>query len=89
MERPPAFSYQQRPVVHFPQNRDTCTEFTLKRHKINHEVREIVCRGDVLEPECLAPCFDKEDWKKDRVPEDGRIIRDRSYEELKRERMKF
>ena len=31
MERPPAFSYQQRPVVHFPQNRDIQIEDVTNR----------------------------------------------------------
>ena len=44
--------------------------------------------GKVLPIDCVTPSFDKTDVKRDLIPEDGQIIRDRSYEEVKRERMK-
>jgi hypothetical protein len=51
-------------------------------------VIDIICTGGVLPLECVAPAFDRKDFKSDLVPEDGQIIRDRTYDELKRERLK-
>lgn len=65
-----------------------CTDFTIKRHREEGYVVEIVRRGEVLEPECRAPSFDWKDLKNGTVPEDGQIFSDKSYEDLKRERMK-
>ncbi|SHI52380.1 hypothetical protein SAMN02745216_00074 [Desulfatibacillum alkenivorans DSM 16219] len=63
-----------------------CTEFSVLRHKAEGYVVDIVCRGDVLEPELVAPPFDFKDFDNDLVPEDGQIISDVSYDELKRQR---
>jgi hypothetical protein len=65
-----------------------CSRFTVRRHKTAGYVVEIACAGDVLQPECEAPPFDKNDAKRGLIPEDGQIIRDRSYEQVKRERLK-
>lgn len=65
-----------------------CTEFTVLRNRQNGEALELVCGGDVLEPECIAPPFDEKDEKQGLIPEDGRIYTDRCYDRLKRERMK-
>ncbi|WP_051327573.1 hypothetical protein [Desulfatibacillum aliphaticivorans] len=63
-----------------------CTEFSVLRHGTEGYVVDIVCRGDVLEPEIVAPPFDFKDFDNDLVPEDGQIISDVSYDELKRQR---
>ena len=64
-----------------------CKQFTIRRHKKAQYVVDILCSGDVIEPEAVAPHYDKLDWKKG-VPEDGQIFSDRSYDDIKQERMK-
>lgn len=68
--------------VHLPR-RFPCTDFTVRRHKTEGYVAEITCRGAVLEPQVMAPSFSKENWQRGNVPEDGQIISDVTYEELK------
>lgn len=65
-----------------------CSQFTVRRHRKAGYVVEIVIGGEVLEPECLAPAMDRSDVKRGWRPEDGQVFRNRSYEELKRERLK-
>jgi hypothetical protein len=64
-----------------------CTEFTVRRHKTERFVVDISCGGNVLEPEIIAPAFKRSDWKMNRVPEDGQVVRDRGFEALLRERV--
>ena len=64
-----------------------CTEFTVRRHRTEGYVVDLLCRGEVLEPEVVAPPFTWEDHKRGIVPEDGQILRDREYDDLKRERL--
>jgi len=59
------------------------TEFTVRRHKQKGHVVDIVCGGTVLEPELVATPFHDVDFKDGKVPEDGEIIRDRTYDEVK------
>ena len=65
-----------------------CTEFTVRRHVKGGYVVDIDCRGAALEPEVLAPTFSPEEFRRGAVPKDGEIIRDRSYDEIKAERMR-
>ena len=65
-----------------------CSKFTVRRHKTAGYVVDIVCSGNVLPIECEAPHFDKTDMKRGLIPEDGQIFRDRSYAQLKGERLK-
>ncbi|MCL4180209.1 MAG: hypothetical protein KJ072_21010 [Verrucomicrobia bacterium] len=65
-----------------------CSRFTVRRHKSEGYVVDIVCEGGVLNPECVAPSFDEQDAKHGLIPEDGQVYRDRSYDQLKRERLK-
>jgi len=62
-----------------------CTEFTTRRHKLEQCVVDIVCRGQVLEPEANAPAF--QESEADQIPDDEEIIRSKTYEQLKSERM--
>lgn len=62
-----------------------CTEFTVRRHKKEGYVVDIVCGGTVLEPEFVAPPFGKEVWRANGVPEDGEVMTGTSYDQLKRE----
>ncbi len=65
-----------------------CSEFTIRKHKTAGYVVDIVCGGEALPIECEAPSFDKRDGRLDLIPTDGRLFRDRSYDELKKERLK-
>jgi hypothetical protein len=65
-----------------------CSEFTILRHKETNHVVDIICAGRGLPIECEAPPFNKEDFQNECVPEDGQVIRDRSYDEIKKERLK-
>ena len=64
-----------------------CTDFTIQRHKSEGYVVDILCRGAVLEPECIAPPFEKKAFKQGLIPEDGHIFFDQSYDDLIIERM--
>jgi len=59
-----------------------CTEFEILRHQITKDAWEIHCLGTVIKPECTTPHF----TDIDQIPEDGTIISDRSYDEIKMER---
>lgn len=65
-----------------------CTEFTLQRHKDAGYVMNIVCAGKVLPIECVAPPFTKDAVDRGLVPDDGEVVRNRSYEDLKWELLK-
>lgn len=64
-----------------------CTEFTVLRRKDAGYVVHLLCLGTVLQPECLAPHFEKADWQRG-LSEDGDILAGKTYDEIKRERMK-
>lgn len=64
-----------------------CTDFVVKRHIIEGYVVEIVTRGTPFEAEEIAPSFSRSDYRLSTVPEDGDIIRDKPYEEIKNERL--
>jgi hypothetical protein len=64
-----------------------CTDFTVKRHRRSGDLADLICRGDAFEPETVAPPFDDAEYRRGAVPEDGQVIRDRSYDEIKRERL--
>jgi hypothetical protein len=60
-----------------------CTDFTIRRHKTEGYVVEIICRGTVLEPEFFAPPFPRQKGWLERIPEDGELISDTTYDALK------
>ncbi|MCL1888067.1 MAG: hypothetical protein FWF96_04265 [Kiritimatiellaeota bacterium] len=62
-----------------------CVEFEVLRHRVEKYALDVACHGAVLEPECVAPSFGDND---DFPPEDGTLISDRSYDEIKTERLK-
>jgi len=43
--------------------------------------------GEALEPEVIAPAFALDDFEMEDLPEDGEIITNRTYDELKLDRM--
>jgi hypothetical protein len=59
-----------------------CTEFTLQRDKQNGQVVDIVCAGTQLSPEIMPLALSDVNFTPAPVPEDGQIIRDRTYDEL-------
>ena len=61
-----------------------CTRFTVRRHRDEGFVVDILCRGDLLEPESVGPAFQREDYRRGRVSEDGDVITGESFDELKR-----
>jgi hypothetical protein len=66
-----------------------CTEFTILRDKRDGLIVDVVCGGKVIEPEGEAPHFTEADYESGRLPEDGQIISDRRYDEIKRGLMKI
>jgi hypothetical protein len=67
----------QEPPPPFP-----CREFTLKRHQDGWVV-DLICHGPPLDYETLEPAFwDSPTWV-NRYPDDGDILIDRTYDELK------
>lgn len=62
-----------------------CSEFEILRHKDAGYVIDIIRSGEVLEPELTARPYNKAEWRRG-IAEDGEIITDRTYEDIKRER---
>jgi hypothetical protein len=60
-----------------------CSKFTVRRHRTEGYVIDIVCSGTVIEPELIAPPFSKADERSGQVPEDGQIISDMTYDAIK------
>lgn len=59
-----------------------CTEFTIERHKNGFAI-DVHCEGILLEYESLEPTFWEAPYWKDDYPEDGLIITDRTFDQLK------
>jgi hypothetical protein len=79
------YDYEPDPKLNRPRS-FPCTEFTVRRHKHDGYVVAIECRGQVLEPEVVAPPFRVMDWEH-QVPSDGEIITARPYATLKEDRV--
>ena len=79
------YDYEANPDTGATTRLFPCTEFTVRRHKKQGYAVEIVCGGTVLEPEVMAPPFGKNVWKRNRVPEDGQVITDLTYDRLKQQ----
>jgi hypothetical protein len=60
-----------------------CTEFSVHRHKTEGYVMDLECRGTVIEPEFLAAPFPQQKKWPQRPLEDGQVIFDISYDDLK------
>ena len=61
-----------------------CERFEILRHKTEGHVLSIACEGRLLVPELEAPPFSRRDFR--RVPADGAIIADKTFDQLKQER---
>lgn len=85
------YLYDYEPIDDDPELNRTrtfpCTDFIVRRHHHGRYVVDIACQGAALEPEVVAPPFGKKDWRDGRVPEDGAILADVTYDELKRQRL--
>jgi hypothetical protein len=62
-----------------------CTEVTLCRHKDGGALVHVRCAGSVVEPEMLPP-FAPAGGAALRLPANGAVFDDRSYDELRREK---
>ncbi len=69
---------------HFPS-----TEFTVRRHATAGYVVDLICGGLIIEPEVEAPPYSEHDFKQRRVPEDGIILWNVNFDELRQERTAF
>jgi hypothetical protein len=59
------------------------TEFVLRRHRAARYVVDILCNGVAMEPELVVPSFSADDFGTDRIPEDGQIFADKTFDQLK------
>jgi hypothetical protein len=64
-----------------------CAEFVVRRHRDEGYVVDIHCAGPILEPELVAPPFGEDVWRAGAIPEDGTIIVDATYDQIKRLRI--
>jgi hypothetical protein len=81
------YLYDYEPISDDPEvaqpRRFPCSAFTVRRLKHEGYVVDIICVGEVLEPEAVAKPFSRADWKAGLVPRDGEILTDTSYDALK------
>ena len=64
-----------------------CTEFTVRRHKDKGFIVDVVCSGEVLEPEVIAQPFSLTDAENNAFMEEVQVIPAKSYDEVKAERL--
>jgi hypothetical protein len=79
--------YEYEPEEPGGVRRFPCTEFEFVCLRDTGEMLDLICRGQPLEPEVMVPAFTLEDFRSGWTPENLEII-DRSYDELKAERLK-
>ncbi len=81
------YLYDYEPISDDPEvnqpRRFPCTDFTVRRHKTEDYVVELVCRGRVIEPEFVAPLLSRRSWRLIGAPVDGQVLSDRPYDLLK------
>jgi hypothetical protein len=64
-----------------------CTEFELLYNRVTHENLGIDCKGLSLNPEAFCAPFSREDFENQLIPEDGQIILDKCFDDIKQERL--
>lgn len=79
--------YEYEPDESGEPRRFPCTEFELVLKSDTGDMLDLLCCGQVLEPEVVAPAFTIEDFKSGWTPENLEIL-DKSYDTLKQERLK-
>jgi len=80
------FLYEYEPLNAKPR-RFPCTQFTIRRHKDDGRIVDLLCSGEILEPEIMAPPLAVDELEKYGSIADGQIIQGKSYDELKAERL--
>jgi len=63
------------------------TSFVVRRHAKEGHVVDLVCKGEVFDPEVMTLPFSDAEWKRRRVPADGAILTGKSYDAVKAERL--
>jgi hypothetical protein len=83
------YLYDYEPISDDPEmnqpRRFPCTTFTLRLHKTEGGVVDLVCRGTVIEPEFIAPPLTKRRQRSIGALRDGQVLSDRPYDGLKEE----
>lgn len=81
------YLYDYEPISDEPElnqpRRFPCTNFTVRRHKTEGYVVELVCGGTVIEPEFTAPRLTRQGRRSIGDPQDGQILSDQPYDVLK------
>ncbi len=78
------YLYEYEPDERSQQPRQfPCSEFTILRHRMKGFVAGVVCHGRVLNPGVPLPPFSE----MEEIPNDGEIIGQKSFDQLKAERM--
>ncbi len=80
------FLYEYEPSDKQPR-RFPSTEFTIRRHKSDRHIVDLICSGQVLEPEVMAPPLSVGELPTYGSMADGQIMLGKSYEEIKAERV--
>jgi hypothetical protein len=80
------FLYEYEPMNKRPR-RFPCAQFTIRRHKDDGRIVDLLCSGEVLEPELTVPALVGDEFEKYGSIADGQIISGKSYEEVKAERL--
>lgn len=83
------YLYDYEPISDDPEmnqpRRFPCTAFTLRLHKTEGGVVDLVCRGTVIEPEFIAPPLTKRRQRSISALSDGQVLSERRYDALKEE----
>ena len=61
-----------------------CTNFTMSRHPTHDTIVDIACAGKPLPVEFSVEELPRGFFDKDRIPEDGDIVENRTYDDLRR-----
>lgn len=62
-----------------------CRSFTVRWHRTGGYTVDLVCDGEVLEPEATLPAFGPDLYRAGFIPADRTVIADRTYEALKQQ----
>ena len=80
------FLYEYEPLNEKPR-RFPCAQFTIRRHKDDGCIVDLLCSGEILEPEITAPPLKVDELERYGSIADGQIIPGKSYDEIKAERL--